>query len=712
MLIFRKIVSLMAQSLVAAANYQRLAPIRVRSVANDHPWDGDRVRAAREHSILTMSKRTLTVFLAFFLLFSFSNLKAQTRVIVAEEAEPAAEVGSKAGLETAKDYEDFISRLQKLAYDYQGYFSRYDEYHAIKYQALLQKLVLKINKGKFCGDPEVLQDEIQYLMRVLHDEEEEIKDEVGNLKLFRLSRGLQRDLEVLLDELNEELMAEMETEISRDLIGKYMALEMQNSEEAKKIYLQTLLDHKELMKEIEEAVKAAMEVEKTVLSEKQLQALEKWELLEEELENWELMELDSESYLIVPPTAPGPSELPHPPPMVIVPPIPKERTEIIKPGMVMSYKEFFDSVMVSSDDIPIYINSETGDLKVTGWNRDRVVVKFKVEIAAESEVSAESFAREIQVKLSSNEKGIYVKAHFPSLSDPKRRILTSAFDVRVPSGNPVISENSFGTVKVSDLDNGIRLNTNYCDVRLDHVRGEIEAASKMNVLAVSNSSGKLKLGNSMGPIQVFACDGEFDIENSYSPIELTECNGPVVVRNSGHIVISDHTGKVSIDNTNGAVELADVVGDLTVKNSYKPLIVSDIRGSVDLQNMSGTIDVSDISGGATVSNRYGTITSRYVTGPIQITNEAGTTILQVYDALVGSSYVMSNKGTVRLDLANQSDILLTVKTEGGTIIGSKGNPIHKNGHISTLQMTYGKGSTPLEVTGKASTVIIGEDSGI
>jgi tetratricopeptide (TPR) repeat protein len=701
----------MAESLVAAANYTRLAPLRVRGVRHDHPWDGEQNRPAREKPNLHMGKRILTIFLAIFLLLSFSNVQAQTRLIVVDPDEDTG-VRSKNDLEAAEEYEDFIARLQKLAYDYQGYFAKFEEYYAIKYQALLQKLVLKVNEGKFCGEPEVLLEEIQYIMKVLHDQQDEIKTEVGNYKLYRLSRNLQRNLEVLSDELHEELMVDMESDLIRDQISQYMQLEWQESEEARKIYEQTLKDHEKLVKAVEEAVEAAMEYEKAALTEKQLRALEKLAELEEELADWKLLELDSEKFLVVPPTAPDPGEIPHPAPPPPAPPLPKERTVVIKPGMVMSYKEYFDSLEVKSDDLPIFINSETGDLRVTGWSKDRVVVKFKVEIAAESEISAESFAKDINIKLSANEKGVYVKAHFPSLSDPKRKILASAFDVRVPAGNAVISENSFGTVIISDLKKGLRLNTNYCDVHLDHIKGEIEAASKMNVLAVSNSSGKFKLSNSMGPIQVHECVGEFDLQNSYSPVELSNCEGPVFISNSGHVTVNEHSGTITIDNTNGPVELADVIGDLDVKNSYKPVIVSDIRGSVNLQNMSGTIELSDISGQAVVSNRYGSIVSRYVSGPIQIDNEAGTTHLAVYDALAGPSFIVSKAGTVRLDLGNESDILLTVKSEGGSIIGSKGNPIRKDGYTSSLQMTYGKGSTPLEVTATQSTVVIDESNDI
>ena len=117
----------MAQSLVAAANYRRLAPIRVCREASDHPWNGQDGPGAQKESILAVVKLTLIIVLAFALLASVSDLRAQTRVIPVEPETETPKARSKADLEAAKDYEDFIARLQKLAYDYQGYLSKYNE---------------------------------------------------------------------------------------------------------------------------------------------------------------------------------------------------------------------------------------------------------------------------------------------------------------------------------------------------------------------------------------------------------------------------------------------------------------------------------------------------------------------------------------------------------------------------------------------------------
>ncbi|UCG63035.1 MAG: hypothetical protein JSV52_07075 [Candidatus Zixiibacteriota bacterium] len=699
----------MAKSLVAAVNYPRLVPVRVLSKHSDHPWAGGMYAKSSDFPFSIMSKRVLTILLTATVLFPFSNAATQEVLIFGdgstEHYAQASDTKSHADIEAAEEYEHFVERVESLCFDYLNSFSKSDDYYAIRYQAHLQKIILKISQGKFCSDPERLLDEMVYLRDVLQKEQSELKEESGNLKLHRLSRNLERELSTMIDELAEEILLEHGLDISRDEAIEYLIYQRQISEEAKKIYKETMLKHKELVEQIREAYETAKSVDRDLLTEEQIKVLENLPELLEEISNWALVvEIPEVEIPPVPEVNPQ-LELPPAPPAVVVLP-PKEHMIIDHTGKAIAHLEYNDSIKVPSLEVPIFINSGTGELRVTGWNRDMLMVRFNVEIAAESERNAQSFADNVEVKLSGNDKGIYLKAVFPSLSDPKRRILLSSMDVKIPSQNSVVCDNSFGAVVATNLSQGIKLNTSYCDVRLDNISGDIEAVSKMNPLSVSNSFGEFRLVNSMGPITVTECQGELDIENSYSPVELTECIGPAIVRNSGEIRISDHNGKVTVENSNGLVEISDLDGDLIARNSYKPLSASDIRGSVELSNISSPIDIGDVSGQVTASNKFGTITGRYLRGPIEITNEAGTTILILHERMEGPSVINSYTGTVELDLTTESDILLSVRTEGGRIIGAGGNPIRKHGHISSTEMKFGRANAPLKVTAENSTVII------
>lgn len=713
MMNWRGMVKFVAERLPRALFWPQPQLVLIRLVSVDHPWSGDPNRQQLRWPNMPMHRIFVPILLLFIALTAAETGLAQTTVPPDPEiiilSRPTVEALSADGLETAKDYQDFIDRLEKVAYDYQVYFSQVEDFHARKYEGLLQKMILEINDGAYCSDFEALSDDLENLIEDLDEHQDHFRNDVGDPKLYKLSRQLLRELEVYYDELHDEILERMVEEANRKRIEKYLVKERGGIDETRKIYMQTLVSHARLLEEVKKAI-AELELEKAFDTEEYRELSVELADLAREIENWQLVKMDSDLVLIVPPEAPVQIEAPPLPPLPTRGP--RDRYTVLESGDAAVTREYIDSIDVPSTKLPIFISSETGDLIVTGWSQNKILVRFDVEIAAETKQSAKAFASEIQVKLFSNDKGLYLKTHFPSLSDPKRRVEKSQVTVKVPSGNMLTCENSFGTVVITGVEAGLKLNTNYCDVRLDEVHGPVEAANKMNPLKITNSSGAINLRNSLAPIVVKDCEGDFDIENSYASVEVRDCSGRAVVRNSGLVFFGGHTGDVTIENSNGTLQVSELAGNLRASSSYKPMTITDVEGSVNLENQSGSIDVSYISGQATIRNRFGSISGRFIGGPIQVNNESGTVSLEIAEALSGASYVNAVASTVHLRLFDESNVLLNAVTEGGLITGSPGKVIYSGDNTRSTRISYGKASTPLEVKASASTIVIGERDGI
>ncbi|UCE25611.1 MAG: hypothetical protein JSU74_06080 [Candidatus Zixiibacteriota bacterium] len=623
-------------------------------------------------------------------------------------AREMVEALSKTNLRAVEDYEDFIERLERLAYDYQNYLSDIEDYHATKYQAHLQKLILKINEGAYCSNITELAEDIELLSERLQGLEHEIEHDHRKRELHDLSKNLHRDLEILGHELEDEILERIVQATSREAIVAYLEKERESLKKARKIYLKTLTEHEELIKEISQKL-AELEIQRELLTEEQQEALLQLEELSLEIEDWDLVELESLGVVVVvPPVPPTPElqELPPLPPKKVVTG-PQGRLYVHRDGPYYT-KVYSDSIDVPSRDLSIFINNETGDLKVQGWDEDRVVVSFRVEVAAQNEKSGRDFTDNIETRLFANKDGIYLKTNFPSLSDPKRKIVMSRVEVMVPANNSLICENSFGLLNVSNLLRGLKLNASHCDVFLDEIHGGIEAVNKMNPMEITDCSGTVSLMNSLGPIVVAGCHGEFDIENSYAAVELSDNNGEVVIRNSGLVHIRDHVGAVTIENENGIVQVTDLTGNVNARNSFRPVYVSDIEGSVDLANINASIEMSFISGAATVVNNFGSISGRYIAGPLQLSSENGSVVMELPEFLAGPSSIVVNHGKVNVLLNDNSDVLLTASTRNGNIEGIPAKVYFSEGNVKSTTISYGQATNALDVTGENALIVIGD----
>ena len=358
MLIFGRIVSLIAQSFIAAVSYRRLAPIPVWQKPLYLSGNDRKERYFDLWSMFEMSKRTLLILLTVVTFLPLSGALAQSTLPPDEDLEDirrrVAVALSDSDLETAQDYQDLIARLERVAYDYQESFSKYDQYYAKKYQAILQKMILRINEGEYCSNVETLSDNLEKVIEVLESQQEELKQDPDDRNLYKTSRRLRRELETLNDELQHEILEGLTERAVRIQVEKYLELDREKLKAKGKIYALTLLEHKELIKEIEETL-ARLEVNFDGLTEEQLETLKELEELELEIGDWSTLDIDPEELIILLPAVPVPEVLPPRPPKIIYGP--KDRVVVLHSGETSVTKEFIDSIEVSDSDLPSYINS-------------------------------------------------------------------------------------------------------------------------------------------------------------------------------------------------------------------------------------------------------------------------------------------------------------------------------------------------------------------
>lgn len=661
-----------------------------------------------------MAKRISAIFPAIAVLWLSGQAAAQSTVPPEDAESPWDQtviVLDKSKLQAAQDYQDFIERLENLAYDYQTYYSDLSNVHAKKYQAELQRLIFWINEGRYCSDIEKLSNDLESLVEELDIERSDVRSLPDGRNLLKLNRALRRDLELALEELNDDISQRLlQEEATKRLIQAYLVQERKKITEARKIIEKTVLEHGKLLEEIRESLDALAEAQES-LTDEQLLDLEELEELREELEELELDDLEG-LYILVEPGEPVPPVPPVEPVEPVAPVAPrvimrdKGRYSDYGPGMFGVARQFQDSLKISGSTVPIFVRSETGNVQISGWDRNVMAVRFDVEVVAESERSAKSYTEDVELNLFANENGVYVKSHFPSLSDPKRKILKSVMDVKVPRGNNVICENSFGEIRALDLNNGLKINSSYCEVIITDVGGVIEAANKMGTIRVEDSPGKINLKNSMGPIIVTDCRADLDIENSWAPVQIEGCQGILVIRNTGQVEVSDHRGKVDIDNSNGEVEVSDLAGELSVKNAFRPLIISDISGPVTIQNLNANIDASDINGALKAFNRFGMITGKYISGPLDVTNESGRVMVVLDQSLAGPSQIIAENSQVNLVLSEQANVLLAASTDLGLIQADGKHTVRTDQRVTSTEISYGQAKNKLTVTGKNSTIVI------
>jgi len=643
----------------------------------------------------------------------------------------------------AEDYQALLGELERVIYDYQNYFAEYDNKNVSENQKTLSQMLYNINIGNYYLELNRLSDDLKKFSSKLTEQEKYFKSN-NELKLYRLAKSLQRELDTFDEILHEDISPLFDTQPdSLKKIQSYMIQELENKKYKKnelpsyillddipKIkyeHIEGLAEALKLQKEKIKEYKEILEEHKSSINNnaEYIMVLNNLEKLSKELSKRVMVNIDkneftynNDSELIYFHDLPDLYEIPDvpdvpyinikepEPPKVII--IDKDRYFTSESGNIGFTKQSIDSIKVPSEIVPIYINHQTGSIKVTGWEKDFVFVNFETEIRTKEKAKAEKFIDAINIKLFSSNEGVYLNSSFPNIKDPEVKIIQSSMYVKVPINNLVICGNSFGEIEISDLDKGVEVNSNYCQMFLKNIDGTVKALNKMGNTELNNISGKIDIKSSLTPTVVSNCSADMEIQGSNSSIDISNSEGKIKIYNTGNIEINHHEGPVEVENSNGMVTVNDLQGRLTIKNSFQPLFISGVEGEVNIENFNSSIDIKNITGPTTARNRFGSITGESFDGSINLDNQSGNISVIISDYISGNSVINSDLGVVNVFLNEDSDIMLTVSTSGGMIKNIFNNQIKKSDKFIDTKFALGDGSIPLKITGNNSTIIIDE----
>ena len=608
-------------------------------------------------------------------------------------------------LETAEDYQDFLKQLKKIAQDYHRYFAQLNNSEVKTYQSELSQMIKNIDRGNYYININQLSDNLNKLNK---DLEITINQSSNNTTFEQLAKSLHLELSLLDRIFNVEITPQLQkNKRNLILIQSYLLQEKiknyKTAIEKKQIKLNEI-KLSETLKKLKLLQTHLQNQTKFLLSQKDLSANQLLHLTDSlnQVNISRIPEIDS----LIPPF--NISRIPEID--SLIPPFPPANNSYTNSsGKTEMVKVIIDSIKIPSRNQLIKIKNQTGTLKITGWNKNKLTVVYQVKIQTENNQTDKVFFNKIKLELTSKDKIVTLNSDIPPINDPKRKIISSSMDIKVPQNREIECNNSFGKIDITNSNRSIKVKANYCDINIDNSKGSIAIQNKMGSTRIKNSSDFIVIQSSYGPVVIANSQADINIENSFAPVKISSCEGELNIKNSGQISVENHNGPLNIDNTYGVVEVKKHTGKMEIKNSFQPLFISHINGSVKVENAYALISANDINGSLTAINKFGPISGTYINGSLHLTNQNGNINLILNEPLQGASSINANFSTIDLKLSPDVNTLLTATSTGGTIQSSFAAPIKKQNLTSSTKLKIGSGKTPFDITGNYATIIIDQN---
>ena len=710
-----------------------MKPRKTIKASSEHPWDYD--------ERLSYPRRFSPLFISVLVFFFSLTVSAQRFVIpptpVEDTKDADEEKLTRLQLETAEDYKDILEDLTYHVTDFIDIFTKSSKLESIQMQNELLQMLTKLQTDTYETDVSLLQEDLTNLIDKLRKGEASLRSDTDNKLLYKNFKILRLQLQSVNEIIEEDIAGKMALQAKdrRLIIAK---IQRERAEEkAMEENFFRLLQMTEKIKD--EAIRIKAESLDITINTEYLKELEKSIELQEDfavkfedyinkiLPNLIIFKENDSDKIIVAPNTYLKKDSYFP-----VPPTPPDVPDVPKPGdkewvgigndfgsnytynYTFNYnnsdkpiqsKTLVDSVFISSKKLPINVRNKVGNLKVEGWNKNKIVVNYRIDVSANDTESVMAFLDDVELELVSKNSGVYISVIYPDIKDASRQIAGSNLIIYVPDKNKVICENAFGNTSISDLNNNVEIDLKNSITDVKNIRGDVEGTAKLGSLNLSTIHGSINIVSDKCPTNILDCRGTTFVKSSFGPVNISGSTGDVTVRNTSDITLLNHIGNIDFENANGTITIENLTGNLELLNSYKPAYIRNVVGTVSVENLNSLITLEEINGKTSVVNKSGTIRAREVSGPLFFSNPGGVTDINFDGTLAGNSVIQSDYGKINLILSNNSNINVAAMTDGGMISNTYAQ-IKKEDFLSRTSVSLGKSFDTLDVKGTNSIIVI------
>jgi DUF4097 and DUF4098 domain-containing protein YvlB len=328
----------------------------------------------------------------------------------------------------------------------------------------------------------------------------------------------------------------------------------------------------------------------------------------------------------------------------------------VRPGQWLGETHTFseEATFPMKDSLPILVENSYGSVSITPGNDREIVVRLK-KIIYSSDMKARDIAPQINLEGRPERRGpsaaklkpeaepgkksdieyFVIRTNRDSLSS-KGYMFNTNLEILIPKNSHLQVRNSFGEIRVSDINGNLDLSTTHRVLEVQDCNGQFNISTRFADSRLTNLVGNVNL-DSRGKAYIDGIKGDVTVTDEYSPLEIYNVDGKVQVSNNeGSIRIERVTKPVIIDSrgtevrvenlqdslkisaSHKNVNIADVSSNVSLDSSYATISLKRIRGNLDIRSNSDSVAANDIRGSLKLRAHGSGVRANEVEGPLDI----------------------------------------------------------------------------------------------
>jgi DUF4097 and DUF4098 domain-containing protein YvlB len=284
----------------------------------------------------------------------------------------------------------------------------------------------------------------------------------------------------------------------------------------------------------------------------------------------------------------------------------------------------------------LYINVNPGNIKISAWDKNEVVVKVRGLENDELD--------NVEMELKGNTVSVVYNPEWGWGDDAE-------FVIAIPEQFNIEAKTSGGDVGISsNISGNVEISTMGGDISTRDVKGKAKLSTQGGDVKVGNIAGSLSLNTMGGDIKVGDVKGEF--------AKVSTMGGDITIgKVSSGIGATTYGGDISVSGVGGNADLQTMGGNIEIK---------DVNGKVQLDTKGGNISVKNANGSIKAVTYAGEIELIGISGSVEAKTMSGNINAEINPAAGSQSRLFSQSGEVELTVPSNAkvDIDAEIKSWG------------------------------------------------
>lgn len=170
----------------------------------------------------------------------------------------------------------------------------------------------------------------------------------------------------------------------------------------------------------------------------------------------------------------------------------------------------------------ISIEGEKADIYMSTWDRNQIAIYLDISARNQSRAVAEKDLQLIKYDVETEGSKILIRNYIdkPEGDFKTKSSLKAKYTIILPKECPVNLSNFFGNASVSELQNALVINSEFCKLDLKNLGGQISISTRFGDIDGDQISGNVMIFSNRSNIDLANIEGVFKIKSRYGKINV------------------------------------------------------------------------------------------------------------------------------------------------------------------------------------------------